>query len=316
MASVASTDQDRDFDRLRLLASALAGRTLDVASGEPGALSWTDGSTVFLDPSAVPAEQIRMLGVQACLVAAGSLDSEVLGQLTRRPSLTRRYLAVEAHRALAANDHVLPPSLRSLVDDAVARGSASAADSLATARNVPADDLPATFGTIHPRRALTVAERAQEPRPRRPPRSGVERRRASSKSWTKTTIPPGTSGSCCRARSAVAARSVGSWHGCSARRGIVAAVVRPEPTPRPASRARRASVGNPPAPAGRRVHSTGRRRRRPAVSSIPSGTSIDAATATTGARSWRATHPRDRGHLRHARRPRVASRRSLDSAST
>ncbi len=290
MASVVSTDHDRDLDSLRLLASALAGRTLDVASGEPGGLSWTDGSTVFLDPSAAPPEQIRMLGVQACLVAAGSLDPELLGQLTRRPALTRRYLAIEAHRALAANDHVLPPSLRSLVQDAVARGSSSAADSLATARNLTADDLPATFGTIHPRPRWRWRNERRQPRLRRPPTRDVDRRRASSKSWMTTTIPPGTSGSCCRARSAEAAPSVGSWHGCSARRGIAAAVVRRGPMPRPASRAPRASGDNRPAPADRRVHSTARRRRSVAGSSIRSGTSIDAGTATSGARWWRATH--------------------------
>jgi hypothetical protein len=149
-----------DVDRLGLLASALAGRTLDVAPVEPGELPWTDGSTVFVDPAAEPAERVRTLGVQACLVAAGSLAPDIVGQLTRRPTLARRYLAIEVHRALATNDRLLPPSLRSLVDDGVARGTASAAESLEQARRSTSDDLPATFGTIHPRRALESAERA------------------------------------------------------------------------------------------------------------------------------------------------------------
>jgi nitric oxide reductase NorD protein len=151
---------DRDLDNLKLLASALAGQTLDVASVEPGELSWTDGSTIFVDPSAAPTEQIRMLGVQACLVAAGSLGPEVLGQLSRRAALARRYLAIEVHRALVANDHLLPPSLRPLVDDAVARRTESPVDSLALARRSADEELPASFGTIHPRRALASAERA------------------------------------------------------------------------------------------------------------------------------------------------------------
>jgi hypothetical protein len=156
---LATTDGDRDLEGLGLLASALAGTTLDVAPVEPGELSWTDGSTVFVDPSAGPTERVRILGVQACLVAAGSLAPEILGQLRRRPALTRRYLAIEVHRALAANDHLLPPSLRSLIDDTVARSTSSPADSLARAATGSVDDLPTTFGTIHPRRAIESAER-------------------------------------------------------------------------------------------------------------------------------------------------------------
>jgi Mg-chelatase subunit ChlD len=146
-----------ELDHLRLLASAVAGRPLDVAPTEPGKLSWTDGSTVFVDPEVPPAEQVRMLAVQASLVAAGSLAPEVLGQLSRRPALARRYHAIEVHRALAAN-HVLPPSVRPLVDEAVAGGTASAEDSLALARARVGGDLSATFGTIHPRRVLASAE--------------------------------------------------------------------------------------------------------------------------------------------------------------
>jgi Mg-chelatase subunit ChlD len=157
----ATTDRDRDLDGLRLLTSALAGRTLDVAPVEPGELPWTDGSTVFVDPYAGPTDQVRMLGVQACLVAAGSLAPEILGQLRRRPALARRYLAIEAHRALAANDQLLPPSLGSLVDDSVAAATTSPADSLAQASNLKRDDAPAVFGAIHPRRALASAERAE-----------------------------------------------------------------------------------------------------------------------------------------------------------
>jgi nitric oxide reductase NorD protein len=172
MASVAGDDQD--LGGLRLLASALAGITLDVDSVEPGELSWTDGSTVYVDPSAAPAEQIRMLGVQACLVAAGSLAPEILGQLTRRSGLTRRYLAIECHRALTVNDHLLPPSLRRLVDDTIAGEAESAADSLALARSRSLDDPPATFGTIRPRRALASAERAASAQPR--PATQIEQR--------------------------------------------------------------------------------------------------------------------------------------------
>jgi Mg-chelatase subunit ChlD len=102
-----------------------------------------------------------MLCVQASLLAAGSLDPQILGPLAHRPQLARRYLAIEAHRALAANDDVLPPGVRPLVDHDLARRSASAADSLALARvRWALDGPPATFGTIRARRALAVAGRA------------------------------------------------------------------------------------------------------------------------------------------------------------
>src|SRR5712691_6125680 len=97
-----------ELDPLRLLASAFAGRTVEVAATDSGERSWTDGSTLFVDAGASHADQVRMLGVQASLLAAGSLAPDVVRQLSRRPALARRYLAIEAHRALAANDDLLP----------------------------------------------------------------------------------------------------------------------------------------------------------------------------------------------------------------
>ena len=94
--------------RFDLLASALSGRELKVAPGEPGELAWTDGSKVFVDADASPRDQLEALAVQASLLAAGSLEPDVVRRLTRRPALARRYLAIEGHRALAANEHLLP----------------------------------------------------------------------------------------------------------------------------------------------------------------------------------------------------------------
>src|SRR5262249_47975099 len=95
-------------DRLRLYTSAVAGRTVDVSAVTPGELSWSDGTTVFIDASAEPVEQIRMLSVQASLLAAGSLAEPVLRQLARHPKVAERYVAIEGHRALAANAEMLP----------------------------------------------------------------------------------------------------------------------------------------------------------------------------------------------------------------
>jgi nitric oxide reductase NorD protein len=117
---------------------------------------------VFVDAQAGPADQVRMVAVQASLLAAGSLVPGVVQQLARRPALARRYLAVEGHRALAANEHVLPPAARRLIDREVAAGVDAADASLAAARGRRAiDDPPDAFGAIKPRRLLS-AVRAPE----------------------------------------------------------------------------------------------------------------------------------------------------------
>jgi nitric oxide reductase NorD protein len=148
--------------RFGLLASAIAGRPLEVASVEPGEQTWTDGATVFVDAEADPAAQLRSVAVQASLLGAGSLDPEVLGRLPRRPALARRYLAVEGHRALDEQEPLLPPPMRRLIDRGMAARSDSPATSLALA--VGREDLgepPVEFGAIHPRRIRTVDRSAE-----------------------------------------------------------------------------------------------------------------------------------------------------------
>ncbi len=148
-----------DVDRLGLLASAIAGRTLEVTVAGAGERTWTDGTTIFIEPRARPAEQVRMVAVQASLIGAGSLEPGIVRQLGHRSALARRYLAVEGHRALATNE-VLPQAVRSLVDVEVAGSVGRADDSLgvAVARRA-IDDPPASFGVIRPRRLLTSRER-------------------------------------------------------------------------------------------------------------------------------------------------------------
>jgi nitric oxide reductase NorD protein len=155
-----------DVDRLRLLASAIARRTVEVAVAGAGEPAWADGTTVFVDAHAAPAEQVRMVGVQAALLGAGSLDPAVVRQLTARSALARRYLAVEGHRALAATEPVLPWGLRSLVDPALAASVDGPEASLAAARTRRGvDDPPGCFGVIRPRRILAASERADRDAP-------------------------------------------------------------------------------------------------------------------------------------------------------
>jgi hypothetical protein len=142
-------------ERLGLLASALAGRTLQVASGERGEPAWTDGRRIFVDADTSARGQLEAIAVQSSLLAAGSLEQGVVRRLTRRPALARRYLAVEGQRALAANQHLLPLPLRSLIDsDLAARGDSPAA-SMAVARSREAiADPPENFGVIRARHLL------------------------------------------------------------------------------------------------------------------------------------------------------------------
>src|SRR6185295_10606118 len=60
---------------------------------EPGEPAWTDGRVVFVDAGIGRRAQVEAVAVQASLLAAGSLDPDVVRRLTRRPALARRYLA-------------------------------------------------------------------------------------------------------------------------------------------------------------------------------------------------------------------------------
>jgi hypothetical protein len=166
---LASDDVDPDgMERLGMLASALSGRALQVASTEAGEPAWTDGTTIFVDPSGTPRDRLEALAVQASLLAAGSLEPDVLRRLKRRPALARRYLAVEGHRALAVNDDLLPPLVRSLIDCDVASRTDSPATSLAAAQRGEAiDDPPRTFGSIRTRDLLASSRPADESTPAR-----------------------------------------------------------------------------------------------------------------------------------------------------
>src|SRR5262245_58449738 len=116
MTDVQAAASASELDALRLLAAALAGRDVELADAGADRAAWTDGSTIFLDASATKMQHLEMLSVQASLLAAGSLARDVTRELGRRPALARRYLAIEGHRALVANENVLPARGRRLID--------------------------------------------------------------------------------------------------------------------------------------------------------------------------------------------------------
>jgi nitric oxide reductase NorD protein len=163
-------------DRLQalgMLASALAGRPVAVAELPTGEPSWTDGQTIFVDGSA----KLEAIAVQASMLAAGSLDPDVVRPLVRHPRLARCFLAIEGHRALIANSALLPGVLASMGDRRIAGRSDSPADSLSIAGGRTVIDDPAPeFGVIRAAKVLAassqpVKEQDQE-NPGHVPRGG------------------------------------------------------------------------------------------------------------------------------------------------
>ena len=161
---------------LGMLASALAGRALAVAELQPGELPWTDGQTIYVDPSARARAKLEAIAVQASMLAAGSLDPDVMRPLVRHPRLARRYLAIEGHRALVVNSALLPGVLASVADPDIAGRSDSPAASLSLAAGRTAIEDPAPeFGVIRAAKVLAVsgqpATQQDEAQPAHVPRS-------------------------------------------------------------------------------------------------------------------------------------------------
>jgi hypothetical protein len=146
---------------LGLLASALSRRDVGVDHTDPGIPAWTSGTVIFVDGGASLQTQLKELCVQSALLAAGSLERELVGRLARRPGLARRYLAVEGHRALAALEGILPPSMRDTIDHGIASRSASPSASLIVALSEePIEDPPPFFGSIRVRELLAALAHA------------------------------------------------------------------------------------------------------------------------------------------------------------
>jgi hypothetical protein len=163
-----------DLRPLGLIASAISGRPVEIATAEPGCRTWTDGRTIYVESDVDPRDRLRLLGVQASLIAGGSLAPEIVAELRGHRSLATRYLAVEGHRALAANDGALPPWMRSMVDRHVVGRLLSPSDSLELARRDRGLEPSWVLGAIDARR-IASDERAASAAPHTAGRSvGVE----------------------------------------------------------------------------------------------------------------------------------------------
>lgn len=147
--------------RFELLASALAGRSLTIAPADADEPTWGDGRRIWVHQGGDRAAVREAVIVQAALVAAGSLEPDILVRLVGRPGAARRYLLLEGHRALGALA-VLLAGREGLPAITEVAPSAGAAQSLTRAlgREVLPDP-PASFGVLRPARVLRAHARDQ-----------------------------------------------------------------------------------------------------------------------------------------------------------
>lgn len=143
-------------NRFRFLATHIVGRSVDVAEAPAGEAPHTDGQVIFVSAGRPVAEQRRELVVQSALLGAGSLDGRLVTALRARPSVGRRYLALEGHRVLAElADRV--PVAAALRPDGNPR-TVTADESLEIARSrAQVGAAPEWFGVIKPSRLLASA---------------------------------------------------------------------------------------------------------------------------------------------------------------
>ena len=145
----------KDPNRFRLLATHIAGRPVDVAEASAGERAHTDSKVIFVSAGRPPAEQRREMLIQSALLGAGSLDRRLVKALRARPSIARRYLALEGHRVLAELAGQIP-----LADELCPDGAprtATADESLEMAKSaVEIADPPDWFGVIRPSRLLAL----------------------------------------------------------------------------------------------------------------------------------------------------------------
>jgi len=150
--------------RYDLLASAIAGRAIDLALVSEGEAPFTEGRTIFLSASGTVGgagdhdARLVELTVQGALVRAGSLDPAVMRRLLGRPAAARRYLLLEGHRALAGLMPTLPGLARRVAERLGTLAATPSPDSeTSLARALTRERLPEPppeFGVLRPRRVL------------------------------------------------------------------------------------------------------------------------------------------------------------------
>lgn len=122
----------------------------------------TNGRIIFVSAGRSDAEQRREMLVQSALLGAGSLEPGLVKALRARPSVKRRYLALEGHRALAVLAERV--ALAAVLVDNPGPHTASAEESLDVARGRSrVADPPDWFGVIRPSNLLANSAKAPVP---------------------------------------------------------------------------------------------------------------------------------------------------------
>ncbi len=147
---------EEEPSHFRLLAAALAGRSVAVAHVLPGEDAHTDGRTIFIAGDLGRGGQRSQVIVQSALLGGGSLAPAILRRLRGRPRTTDRYLALEGRRLLAT----LPGRLGRSIDlsnpgPPITRTAAHSLEVALGRTPVPAP--PAWFGRIRPGCVLSSA---------------------------------------------------------------------------------------------------------------------------------------------------------------
>jgi hypothetical protein len=151
---VIATDPNRP-DRFRLLATFIAGRTVDVALAPTGEAAHTNRQVIFVSAGGSVAQQRREMLVQSALLGAGSLDQRWVKALRARPVVARRYLALEGRRVLVELAGRIP--LAAALTPDLEPSTITAGESLDAARSrVKVADPPDWFGVIRPSRLLAT----------------------------------------------------------------------------------------------------------------------------------------------------------------
>jgi Mg-chelatase subunit ChlD len=158
-----NTADSQRLERFRLLASFVAGRSVEVAEAPAGQPAHTDGRVVFVSAGGSLDGQRREMVLQCALLGAGSLDADLTRPLRARPSLARRYLTLEGHRVLAELAARLPLAAAMHVTGPPSTTSASESLERARGRGGVADP-PDWFGMIKPLRlnSATAGARATD----------------------------------------------------------------------------------------------------------------------------------------------------------
>jgi nitric oxide reductase NorD protein len=157
-----TNSEPRSPDRFRLLATYIAGRSVDIAEAAAGRVAYTDGRVIFASVGRPATEQRREIVLQSALLGAGSLDPRLLKALRARPSVARRYLALEGRRVVAGLARQLP--LAAALGPNWEPSTATADESLEVARGRTAvSDPPQWFGIIKPSRLLSAPAGAGGP---------------------------------------------------------------------------------------------------------------------------------------------------------